>query len=527
MWRLVRRVIFIPLFAISLLWLLYLICLQPAARAQSPDAATSQSQGAQQDQTPSIHLTKTVGVAANSCATTKLVIVSANTPLYYCYTVQNTGNVTLTTHTIQDSQYEHPLTDHVAYPLKPGPPPDSVVTLIVATNNGVQQTTISTGTWLAETEDGIIATASDSTTVLVPTLQITETVGTNSNSCAKTKQIDVLPGTKVTFCYTVYNSGKVTLRLHNISASKQGLQKNNFSLNLPPGATNRITITTPVTQTNTNVITWTGYVTDVTGVFTVVTDSATVHTPSITLQATVGTDPQNCATTTSITVTAGTEVDYCYAVTNTGGVTLTQHEINDSVSVTPSSHFHALPPGYSYALGIATPMTETTVSQVKWTAHGAGPLVAISNSQVTVTVLYTLNVFLLYDVDASGDFNDLEQGLPSAILRVQQAAGTVITATTNATGNAIFANVHAGTYTITVEPSSLPVGFAPTPGSKPAAYQMAWGKSDLTLAYTSPPDYNSDCDAIPDRLEGPGDLNQNGIPNYLDANCVYLPHIRR
>ena len=45
-------------------------------------------------------------------------------------------------------------------------------------------------------KDGVTATDSDSTTVLVPLLRVAATVGTNPHKCASTKQIDVMPGTE-------------------------------------------------------------------------------------------------------------------------------------------------------------------------------------------------------------------------------------------------------------------------------------------------------------------------------------------
>jgi len=52
-----------------------------------------------------------------------------------------------------------------------------------------------------------------------------------------------------------------------------------------------------------------------------------VTNPAITLAKTVGTDPSVCAATDSINVPAGTEVTYCFLVTNTGDVTLTVHTL--------------------------------------------------------------------------------------------------------------------------------------------------------------------------------------------------------
>src|SRR5262245_32402744 len=54
------------------------------------------------------------------------------------------------------------------------------------------------------------------------------------------------------------------------------------------------------------------------------TTDAAIH-----ISATVGTSRQTCATTTVVTVTAGTEVVFCYVVTNTGDITLTNHFVSD------------------------------------------------------------------------------------------------------------------------------------------------------------------------------------------------------
>jgi hypothetical protein len=50
---------------------------------------------------------------------------------------------------------------------------------------------------------------------------------------------------------------------------------------------------------------------------------------AIVITATVGISPHECATTQSVTVTAGTPVVYCYRVINSGDITLTDHLITD------------------------------------------------------------------------------------------------------------------------------------------------------------------------------------------------------
>lgn len=69
---------------------------------------------------PSITMTKTVGTDSGSCATTSNISVGYGSTVYYCYTVQNTGNVTLTHHTVTDDVMGTVLGPGFAYNLAPG-----------------------------------------------------------------------------------------------------------------------------------------------------------------------------------------------------------------------------------------------------------------------------------------------------------------------------------------------------------------------------------------------------------------------
>jgi hypothetical protein len=107
-----------------------------------------------------------------------------------------------------------------------------------------------------------------------------------------------------------------------------------------------------------------------------------VSNPAISLDKTVGTDPGVCATTDAITVPAGyggTDVYYCYTVTNTGDLTLTLHDLVDS-------NLGPILDGLSYALGpgesvdtvsaglvFSATITETTTNDATWTACNPTP----------------------------------------------------------------------------------------------------------------------------------------------------------
>lgn len=96
---------------------------------------------------PSIVLTKTVGTNPNVCATTSVITVPVGTQVYYCYTVRNTGSITLSTHTLTDTVLGNVLSGF-AYDLGPG---QSVVITRSATVSG--PVTASTE-WVAFAADG-------------------------------------------------------------------------------------------------------------------------------------------------------------------------------------------------------------------------------------------------------------------------------------------------------------------------------------------------------------------------------------
>lgn len=116
-------------------------------------------------------------------------------------------------------------------------------------------------------------------------------------------------------------------------------------------------------------------------------------TPGISLVKTVGTTPGVCASTTDITVDAGTVVYYCYEVTNTGNITLTLHDLDDSaLGELMNGLGYALAPGASVdtvaaGLTVSATITTTTVNTATWTAYNVGPTdeaTAVASATVTV-----------------------------------------------------------------------------------------------------------------------------------------------
>jgi hypothetical protein len=181
----------------------------------------------------------------------------------------------------------------------------------------------------------------------------------------------------------------MTLTQHTLADSELGTLLSDFSYSLAPGASAFITSTANITQTVINTASWTAFNPGPTDVVTA-TDTATVTVllPEVSLVKTVGTDPTACATTDTISVDEGTDVTYCFEVTNTGNVTLTQHTLADSHLGTLLDDFaYSLSPGASAFITSTVQITQTTVNTATWTAFNPGPVdTAESTDTATVTV---------------------------------------------------------------------------------------------------------------------------------------------
>ncbi len=203
---------------------------------------------------------------------------------------------------------------------------------------------------------------------------LTKTVGTDPLACAATDDITVPAGTNVTYCYSVENTGNLTLHRHDLADSKLGALLNNFPYALAPGASVFLTATTPITITTVNTATWTAYNAGPIDVVTA-SDAATVTVvivpnPAINLVKTVGTTPATCAVTDNISVAAGTTVYYCYVAENTGNVNLNFHTLVDSeLGALASNLPYVLAPGaFSPEVIVPETINIDTTNVATWTA---------------------------------------------------------------------------------------------------------------------------------------------------------------
>ncbi len=114
--------------------------------------------------------------------------------------------------------------------------------------------------------------------------------------------------------------------------------------------------------------------------------------PAITMVKTVGTVDGVCATTDTIVVPPGTDVYYCYTVTNTGNTALGLHDlVDDQLGTILDDLAYDLQPGASVEVTLsAVNITTTTVNTATWTAFNPDPVEADqaeATDDATVVVL--------------------------------------------------------------------------------------------------------------------------------------------
>lgn len=334
---------------------------------------------------PAIVMTKTVGVDPSNCAETDSLEVLPGTEVTYCYQVKNTGDITLITHDLVDSQLGQ-LLDGVPITLTPGASAQWMETLPLTSS------VVNTATWTAYDGNMFSAQSSDlaTVTVLVPGIELFKTVGIDPQICSSTDEVAVWTGSDVTYCYHVFNTGQVTLTSHTLVDDRLGELFSDIELMLPPGEDWYYTKTVPVTVSLINTGTWSA--TYESGPVVQASDQATVtvwlEAPAIELTKTVGTQAGACALTDSIEVPIDSEVTYCYFITNSGNITLTRHDLTDSqLGVILSDTELMIAPGESISVLVTATITSSVVNTATWTATSILGGFTQASDTATVTVL--------------------------------------------------------------------------------------------------------------------------------------------
>jgi hypothetical protein len=200
-------------------------------------------------------LRKTVGTDPGTCAVTTAISVTAGTQVTYCYQIRNTGALSLTRHTLVDSELGTIL-NNFPYTLVPG------ATAFLTNSTVLTTTTINSADWTLFNPgpaNVVTATATATVTILVPSITFNKTVGTDPGDCATAAAITVTAGTLVTYCYEVRNTGTLTLSRHTLSDTELGVLLNNFPYNLSPGAAAFLTQSTIIATTTVNSASWTAF----------------------------------------------------------------------------------------------------------------------------------------------------------------------------------------------------------------------------------------------------------------------------
>ena len=315
---------------------------------------------------PAIVMTKTVSATPGVCGPGSALSVVPGTDVHYCYEVTNTGQVTVTKHTLEDDQLGL-LLDDAFFVLPPGE------SYTFSTTVEVTDDVTNFAVWTADDGFGTADEASDSATVTTfdPEIVLSKTANTTPGICPGGNSIQVIPGTPVNYCYEVTNTGLVTLTMHTLTDNKLGLLiPLNTAILLPPAASFTFSTTEVITQSVVNIGIWTAD--DDFGHLTGDNDSATVTVlmPTIVLTKTVSAVPGICAPTDVVTVTAGSSVTYCYEIENTGLVTVTGHSLFDDVlGALFTDTLTTVGPGETMAYSTTVPVNLDTINIATWTAE--------------------------------------------------------------------------------------------------------------------------------------------------------------
>jgi uncharacterized repeat protein (TIGR01451 family) len=175
--------------------------------------------------------------------------------------------------------------------------------------------------------------------------------------------------------------------------------------------------------------------------------AATPAVPTISLEATVGTTPGACATTDTLTVTAGTEVHYCYEVTNTGAIALNSHDLSDTLNGTILNDFpFNLLPGASAFLVVPATPSATVTNTGTWTATTGSTYTVDTAAPFNYIPINATGTALNLTDDSEANivspFPITFNGVTSTNLRVGNNGGILFNATTGDVGfgNAVLPN---------------------------------------------------------------------------------------
>ncbi len=199
--------------------------------------------------TPTIDVVMTVGQDRTTCSPTRSLNIPAGQNAAFCITVQNTSDVTFTSHSLVVGASSG-ISSTFAYTLAPG-----ASLAIVPTNkdalgitagsldrSNVQELVSNDVTYTAFGANGLSATGVSTASVDVgtTTVQFTKTVSTDADDCSGTSIITTTVGTRVYYCATIANTGVFSLTRHRLVEEHLSIDVR-FDYDLLPGQTLRVT----------------------------------------------------------------------------------------------------------------------------------------------------------------------------------------------------------------------------------------------------------------------------------------------
>jgi hypothetical protein len=161
------------------------------------------------------------------------------------------------------------------------------------------------------------------------------------------------------------------------------------------------------------------------------------------------------------------------------------------------------------------------VNTVTWTAYNDNGTMATDSAVVTVTVIpsATQTIAVYYDVDRDQRFDQYEAGIANVAVTLTSPTNRAFTVRTDSAGLAIFTNLpEVGQFRVAIDPASLPQSFVPSDVKEFVTVSENRPINPLYLGYRGPDGVDQDGDKILDHIEGPDDVDGDGLPNYRDLD---------
>ena len=215
---------------------------------------------------PTFVFTATVGTKKDECATTTSIDVEFGTPVYYCYTAQNTSNIPISLGSLTGANTRSIFQEPTSHRLDPGEKiitygPNANITDIISIEDTdkAEQSLIEQLKWQAEAVDiSVKSEAIAEVQVNVARIEVKTQVGLTTAECQPGPiNVDIIIGpspvepVQVVYCYFLTNNGQLTLNDHRVEDSQVGTLLKDRTEPVAPGVTINFNITKTIFDANT------------------------------------------------------------------------------------------------------------------------------------------------------------------------------------------------------------------------------------------------------------------------------------